>query len=174
MVEIELEKTYLAKYLPADLKKSLSKEVKDIYIPASAVHPVLRIRKNGDKYVITKKEPASADDASVHNEHTIKLTEDEFKSLEKVVGKKVSKIRYFYKIGELTAEVDVFKDDLEGLVLVDVEFKNVEQKDAFEMPEFCLAEVTQEEIFAGGMLAGKKYADLEKTLKKYKYKRISR
>ena len=55
MIEIELEKTYLAKYLPGGLKDSPSKEIKDIYIPESIDHPVLRIRKRDDKYEITKK-----------------------------------------------------------------------------------------------------------------------
>ena len=40
------------------------------------------------------------------------------------------------------------------------------------MPDFCLVEVTQDEVFAGGVLAGKKYSDIEKDLRKYKYKKI--
>jgi CYTH domain-containing protein len=173
MIEIELEKTYLAKYLPDDIKKFPSKEIKDIYLPKKSHHPVLRIRKNGDNYQMTKKEPITGNDSSEQTEHTIKLSKDEFAALEKLSGKEVRKIRYYYKQRDRTYEIDVFKDALAGLVLVDVEFINKKDKDVFEMPDFCSAEVTQEVSFAGGMLAGKKYKDLEKALKKYKYKKIS-
>jgi CYTH domain-containing protein len=172
MIEIELEKTYLAKYLPKDLKKFPSKEIKDIYIPKKAHHPVLRVRKNGDVYQITKKEPIKDKDSSEQYEHTIKLTKDEFTTLEKVAGKKSRKIRYYYELNGKTYEIGVFKDALAGLVLIDVEFTNKKDKDFFEMPNFCLADVTQEEVFAGGLLAGKKYKDIEKNLKKYKYNKI--
>lgn len=61
---IELEKTYLARYLPRGLAACDCAEVIDIYIPADSVHPKLRIRKNGRKYEITKKEPVQGNDSS--------------------------------------------------------------------------------------------------------------
>jgi len=172
MIEIELEKTYLAKYLPKNLEKHPSKEIRDIYIPKKSHHPVLRVRKNGDVYQMTKKEPVTGQDSSEQFEHTIKLTKDEFAALEKLSGKKSRKIRYYYKLDGRTYEIGVFKDALGGLVIIDVEFTDKKDKDAFAMPDFCLVDVTQEEIFAGGMLAGKKYKDLEKDLKRYKYNKI--
>ena len=77
-----------------------------------------------------------------------------------------------FATARFTAEIDVFQGALKGLVLVDVEFETVEEKDAFEMPEFCLVEVTQEEFIAGGMLCGKSYEDIEEGLKRYNYSRI--
>lgn len=58
------------------------------------------------------------------------------------------------------------------MVVVDFEFDNKEEKDKFEMPDFCLADVTQEEFIAGGMICGKSYEDVEKDLKKFSYKKI--
>jgi len=55
--------------------------------------------------------------------------------------------------------------------LVDVEFKDLDAKSSFGMPDFCLADVTQETIFAGGMLCGKKYSDIEERLKAFGYER---
>src|SRR3989338_8977956 len=52
---IELEKTYLVKELPKNLLKSKSKEIIDIYVPATVAHPILRIREKGDKFEITKE-----------------------------------------------------------------------------------------------------------------------
>lgn len=52
---IELERTYLAKYIPDGLKECKSKEIIDLYIPRANVHPKVRVRKNGDIYEMTKK-----------------------------------------------------------------------------------------------------------------------
>jgi len=135
---IELEKTYLAKEIPQDLKSCENKEIIDIYIPKEARHPTLRIRKNANKYEMTKKTPVNEGDASEQKEQTIILTEQEFKTLQKLDSKQVRKIRYFYKYNEnRIAEIDVFKDELEGLIVVDFEFNTTENKNNFNMPDFC-------------------------------------
>ncbi len=169
---IELEKTYLAKYLPNSLLRCKHKEIIDKYIPESAKHPKLRIRKNGNKYELTKKEPVKAGDASHQKEQTIMLTKKEFNELMKLNGKKIHKTRYYYIYNGKTAEFDIFHGPLKGLVLIDFEFNTIEEKNSFKMPEFCLADVTQENFIAGGMLCGKSYKDIERLLKKYKYKKI--
>src|ERR1035437_3599350 len=104
MIEIELERTYLARNLPEGLEKSPSKEIKDIYIPKEIEHSVLRIRQKGDKYEITKKQPVQGTDSSEQYEHTIQLTKEEFSTLEQVSGKKVHKIRYYYNHQGIQAE----------------------------------------------------------------------
>jgi CYTH domain-containing protein len=172
MIQIELEKTYLVRKLPENLKQFQSKEIYDIYIPAEYEHPIMRVRKNGNKFEITKKEQVRANDASEQREHTIELTDEEYRVLAELPGKKVRKTRYRYEEGETCGEIDVFLDDLKGLVLADFEFKTKAERDSFVMPDYCLAEVTEEEIFAGGMLCGKKYLDIESVLKKFGYTRI--
>ena len=169
---IERERTFLARMLPDNLIAFPSKEVFDIYIPRSSAHPVLRIRKNGDAYEMTKKEPVHDGDSSEQLETTIPLTKEEFGELSLLEGKRVRKIRYFVPWNNCTLEVELFKDALEGLVLVEVEFNSTEEKDAFVPPDFCLADVTQEEFTAGGMLCGKSYKDIEKDLQRYDYKPI--
>jgi len=170
-MEIELEKTFLLKYMPEEAKNCKAVEIIDIYIPANIEHPILRIRKSGDKYEITKKEPVTGTDSSEQSEITIPLSKEEFEVLSLIEGKRFRKIRYYYPFGKLTAEIDVYKDDLEGLVIVDFEFEKVKEKNAFKMPEFCLADITQEKFCAGGILAGKRYGDVERFLKPYGYKR---
>lgn len=171
MQTLELEKTYLAKYLP-DLTGCESKEIVDIYVPKSSEHPTLRIRKNGTKFEITKKFPVQEGDASAQTEHTIILTEQELLAVAAVDGKRIEKQRYLYHYVGRIAEIDVFQGNLKGLVLVDFEFDTQEEKDAFTMPDFCLVDVTQEEFIAGGMLCGKSYVDIEDTLGVFGYKKI--
>jgi len=172
MIEIELEKTYLIKKLPLDLENFPHKEIIDMYVPAQAVHPALRLRKKGDKFEMTKKQPIHGTDSSEQEEHTIKLNREEFDSLIRSGGKKARKIRYEYIHNGIKAEIDVFKDGLTGLVLVDFEFADPKKKNSFKMPDFCLADVTQDKTFAGGMLCGKKYSDIEARLRELKYVRL--
>ena len=167
---IELEKTYLAKELP-DLTNCKYKDMLDIYIPKDAVHPRLRIRKNGDTYEMTKKEPVE-DDSSKQLEQTIPLRKVEFEELAQLEGKRTHKKRYLFDYKGRTAEIDVFQDDLAGLVVVDFEFEKEEEKNAFEKPDFCLVDITPEEFIAGGMVCGKKYSNLEADLARFNYKKI--
>ncbi len=172
-MEIELERTFLLKYTPEGLEKCNSVEIIDIYIPRSAGNPILRIRKSGEKYVITKKQPIKGIDSSEQNEESIPLSFEEFKELGLLEGKRLRKIRYYYPFEGMIAEIDIYLDDLKGLCIVDFEFKKKEDKDNFKMPEFCLVDVTQEKFCAGGILAGKRYEDIEPFLKKYNYQKLS-
>ncbi len=165
----ELELTYLAKELPPDVLSAPHDEVLDVYIPSSSPHPHLRIRKCGNAYEITKKQPIEEGDASRQLETTILLTAEEFSELSMLEGKRVKKIRYIYDYNGTRYEVDVFQEVLKGLVLIDVEFKTIEAKNAFIPPPFCLADVTQEEFIAGGMLCGKTYQDIEIQLAEFGY-----
>jgi CYTH domain-containing protein len=170
--ELELELTYLVKSLPDGLAACESEDVLDIYVPKSAVHPTLRIRKSGGKTVITKKEPKDGGDSSEQVENTIPLTAGEYEDLSKIEGKRVRKTRYRYNYNGRIAEIAVFQDGLKGLVLVDFEFKDRKSKQAFKMPEFCLANVTHEMFLAGGMLCGKRYGDIEGELAKFSYRKL--
>jgi len=169
---IELEKTYLAREIPNALNNCKSKEIIDIYVPKLSEHPKIRIRKNGNKFEITKKEPVNDKDKSEQKEQTIILNEPEFNELSKLDGKRIHKIRYYYNYNNRIAEIDIFQGSLKGLIIVDFEFKNKEEKDSFKIPDFCLAEITHELFAAGGMLCGKSYEDIEEDLKKFNYKKL--
>lgn len=169
---LELELTYLAKYIPEGLKECASKKMHDVYIENGEKHLHLRVRKNGEKYEITRKMPVEEGDASKQIETTIAIGLEEFNSLRSAKHRAVEKTRYYYKQQNYCAEVDVFEGPLQGLVVVDFEFDSEEKQNAFAMPDFCLAEVTQEEWMAGGMLAGKKYADIEVDLQRFGYNKL--
>lgn len=168
----EIEKTFLAKRLPERLKKCQRKEIIDHYIPVSRQHPTIRIRNIGNNHELTRKEPINRKDPSFQKETTIFLNKEEYNVLVKLPAKVVHKIRYIYKYKNRIAEIDVFLNKLKGLVLVEVEFENKREMKNFEMPDFCLADVTNEKRLAGGCLAGKKYTDLSRILEKYKYREI--
>jgi len=177
---LELENTYLLKELPKgfleDIKKwtnkviKWSKEIIDIYIPYDSKHPKIRLRKNGDKYELTKKTPTTEWNASIQKEETIVLSKKEFQTFSKIEWKKVEKIRYYYNYNDSQiAEIDIFTWDLKWLIVIDFEFNNEEEKDKFEKPDFCLADITQDDFIAWWMIAWKKYSDLEEILQWYWY-----
>ena len=122
---------------------------------------------------MTKKFPVK-DDPSEQNEHTIELTEEEFNILSEVEGKCATKTRYHFEHNGRICHIDFFHGALEGLVTVDFEFDNSEEKEQFQMPDFCLVEVTSEEFIAGGKLCGKSYDDIEKSLESFGYNKISK
>ncbi len=170
---LELERTYLLKYLPEGCLDSPHKLVVDTYYPLESKHPVLRLRQSSEKFELTKKTPVEGQNASAHTEETIKLSSEEAAALRQLSGKVVSKIRYYYPYKGRTADVDIFQGDLSGLILVDLEFDDAGSLETFLMPDFCLADVTEEEFLAGGMLCGKKYADISENLARFRYTRIS-
>jgi inorganic pyrophosphatase len=170
----EFELTYLAKTLPDSFSfETKSKEILDIYLPAASEHATLRIRKRGDLYEITRKEPVSGTNSSHQTENTIPLTKEEFADLSTVAGKRVRKVRYYYEEKGTTYEIDIFQDALKGLVLVEVEFKSNEEKSAYVPPAWVLADVTQEKFVAGGVLCGKSYGDIENELVRYGYTQVT-
>lgn len=172
-MEIELERTFLAKYLPKDLDKFPSKQMQDNYIPKQAKHPVLRIRKNGERFTMTKKYPKSQGDNSIMIEETINLAQEEYNALQQINSKIHKKIRYQYQTkNSKICEIDVYQDTLKGLVIIDFEFNTIEEKNNFIPPDFCLVEVTQEEFIAGGYLCGKSYEDIQEKLEKFSYKKL--
>ncbi len=168
---IELERTFLAKYLPEGLKECDSKKIIDLYVENETDHCDLRIRRSGDSYEITRKIPVD-DSASKQIETTIPVNAEEFDSLATIRCKKVEKTRYYYDYEGTTAEFDVFENDLAGLVLVDFEFETESERDVFQMPEFCLADITPELFIAGGVIAGKIYADVKADLDRWEYKKL--
>ena len=172
--QIERERTFLAKELPQEIKTTEPTRIVDIYTPDTPAHSHLRLRQNGKTYEITKKTPVAAGDASEHIEQTIPLTEEEFAALSRCSAKRVAKDRYRVVIDDILAEIDVFIEDLAGLVLIDFEFNTEDEKDNFIPPSIALADVTQENFIAGGLLAGKTYDTITPELARFCYKKLSK
>ena len=172
--QLERERTFLAKELPQEIKTTKPTRIVDIYIPDTPAHSHLRLKQNGKTYEITKKTSVAAGDASEHIKQTIPLTEEEFAALSRCSAKRIAKDRYRVVIDGILAEIDVFIEDLAGLVLIDFEFDTEDEKDNFIPPSIALADVTQENFIAGGLLAGKTYDTIAPELARFCYKKLSK
>lgn len=170
---IELELTFLAKRIPSEIEGATPTRIVDIYIPDTSEHSHLRLRQKGDQYELTKKTPIQDGDASAQLEQTISLSQLEFEVMAVISQKRVVKDRYRVMLGNREAEVDVFRDKLQGLVVIDFEFTTPAEKARFVAPaDVVLADITQEDFIAGGLLAGKSYADIEPELARFDYQRL--
>lgn len=170
--QVEYEKTYLLKQLPDGIENASYVTIRDTYIPDTVSHAHLRLRAKDETYVITKKMPVAGADSSKQYEHTIELTKKEYDALVRCSEKDAVKRRYLMKVAGHDAEIDVYGEKLAGLVVIDFEFTSEAEKDAFQMPDICLADVTQEEAVAGGYVPGKSYEDIEPILQTYGYEKM--
>ncbi|GHG58985.1 hypothetical protein GCM10012320_32820 [Sinomonas cellulolyticus] len=167
---LELEYTFLAARIPEEARAAPPVRIVDVYIPEKGpAHPRLRARQAGQRFELTKKTRLAQDDASALREETIELDEGEFAALTASNARRVVKDRHTVTLEGFPAEVDVFAERLAGLVLIDFEFPHEAARASFRPPAVCLADVTQEDFLAGGVLAGKSFADIAPGLERLGY-----
>jgi adenylate cyclase len=173
-IELEIERTFLAREIPAEITDVKPDRIHDVHILGSAGRPFLRLRDRAGRYQITKKLYLDPKDVSVQTEQTIPLDAAEFAALSRASRLQVVKDRYRVPMEGHMAEVDIFTGELEGLVLIDFEFDSKSARDSFVPPACCLADVTQELFVDNGMLASSSYKDIERELERFQYRRLLR
>lgn len=134
---MEIERKYLVRTLPTDLNACPSHQIEQGYL---CTEPVVRIRKQDNEYFLTYKSKG----LMVREEYNLPLTPDAYLHMkEKIDGILISKTRYLISLeNNLTAELDVFQDEYEGLFLVEVEFPSEEAANAFCPPDWFGEDVT--------------------------------
>ncbi len=134
---MEIERKYLVRKLPENLEQYNKKEIAQGYL---CTEPVVRIRRSNDDYYMTYK----GDGLMVREEYNLPLTQEAYEHLRpKIDGLLIAKTRYLIPLdNKLTAELDVFEEDLNGLVIVEVEFNTVEEANAFHAPDWFGKDVT--------------------------------
>lgn len=137
MENIEIERKFLVKKIPDNLDTYERIDMIQGYLNTA---PVVRVRKENDDYVLTYKGSGLLS----HSEYNLPLNKEAFDHLlKKCDGIIISKSRYKIPIeNNLTAELDIFKGDLDSLKLVEVEFDSVEEADNFTPPEWFGEDVT--------------------------------
>lgn len=137
MENIEIERKFLVKKIPDNLDTYEKIDMTQGYLNTD---PVVRVRKENDDYVLTYKGSGLLS----HSEYNLPLNKEAFEHLlKKCDGIIISKSRYKIPIeNNLTAELDIFKGDLDSLKLVEVEFDSVEEANNFTPPEWFGEDVT--------------------------------
>ena len=145
---MEIERKFLVNRLPDNLDTYKSKQIEQSYI---SIDPVIRIRKSNQEYYLTVKSKGHL----AREEFESSLTKEQYKNLLLKVdeGELISKIRYIIPIqNNLTAELDVYKGLLEGLITVEVEFNTEAEAEKFLSPKWFGREVTYEKSYKNSEL----------------------
>lgn len=134
---MEIERKYLVRKLPENLEQYNKKKIAQGYL---CTEPVVRIRRSNDDYYMTYK----GDGLMVREEYNLPLTQEAYEHLRpKIDGLLIAKTRYLIPLdNKLTAELDVFEEDLNGLVIVEVEFDSIEEANMFTAPDWFGEDVT--------------------------------
>ena len=154
---MEIERKYLVRHLPEALDQYPHEEMEQAYLCTS---PTVRIRRAGERYILTVKQHVAAYSSAIHNrEEEFLLPEATYRHLlAKCDGGSVAKTRYRIPLcsaSEVTfiAELDIFHGRHEGLLLVEVEFANTQAADAFVPPEWFGVEVSADPRYRNTYLA---------------------
>ena len=144
---MEIERRFLVGELP-DLSNAEAFVIEQFYI---TVGPVLRLRRSNDKYFFTYK----SGHGLVRKEEEFEISKEDYDSLsKKTIGNGVFKTRYHIPLSSgYTAELDVYSGRHKGLVVVEVEFPDVEKANEFTPPEWFGKEITGDRRYSNAMLA---------------------
>lgn len=150
IVKPEIERRFLVKELPKDLKKYTNIEVTQGYLKTDDGTSV-RLRKAGDKYFYTVK----VGTGKVRDETEIEISAPPlFNSLWHLTeGRRIRKTRYEIPYKDQIIQLDIYKKKLEGLYTVEVEFKTLKECDDFVPPDWFGEEVTENKKFTNKSLS---------------------
>ncbi len=144
---MEIERKFLIKKLPENLDSYPVRHLEQGYLCTA---PVIRIRRDNDKYELTYKGKG----CMVREEHNLPLTKEAYEHLrEKIDGRLIVKKRYMIPFGQYTIELDVFEGDLAPLLLAEVEFASEEEAKAFIAPEWFAEDVTYSKLYHNSFLS---------------------
>lgn len=146
----EIERKYLIKSIPFDLSEFQFEEILQGYISEPEDDLTVRVRKKGEKYFKTLKKKG----LTSRLENEIEIDKNLFNELwSKTKNRRLRKTRYIIPYNDLTIELDIFKDNLDGLIIAEVEFKSLEQSSQFIPPEWFGEDVTSSPKFSNAYLA---------------------
>lgn len=134
---MEIERKYLVNRLPECLDSYPCRVMEQGYLNTA---PVIRIRKDQDRYELTYKSKG----LMVREEYNLPIDRATYEHLiPKIDGRLIKKRRYMIPLTDtLTAELDVFEGDLAPLILVEVEFSDESQALNFTPPDWFGEDVT--------------------------------
>lgn len=134
---MEIERKYLVKQLPEFLDTYPYRVLEQGYLN---VRPVVRIRRDNDKYQLTYKSSG----LMAREEYNLPLTQEAYEHLlTKIDGHLIQKKRYMIPLSQdLTAELDVFEGRLAPLLLAEVEFPTEAEANSFTPPSWFGKDVT--------------------------------
>ena len=146
----EIERKFLVKRLPEDLKRSRHYLIAQGYLASEPGSRHVRLRKKGRTASLTFKVGRGAH----REEREIKLSPKQFAALwPGTAGRRLRKLRYEIPWKNLLIEIDIYRGRHAGLVVAEVEFPDRLTCRKFEPPSWFGREVTGEKRYSNVRLA---------------------
>lgn len=145
---MEIERKFLVKTLPSSFENYRLRLIEQGYL---STIPAIRVRRDNNNYYLTYK---SGGAGMSHEEANLPLTEKSYLHLlEKADGYVITKKRYEIPYGIHTIELDIFENELEGLIIAEVEFTSEEEALSFTPPEWFGDDVTDDTKYTNSDLS---------------------
>jgi CYTH domain-containing protein len=150
---VEIERKFLVAERP-DLQDGDPVEIEQGYLalPGEQGRAEVRLRRKQRDHLLTIK----GGSGRTRTEEEIPIDRERFGALWPLTsGRRLAKQRHLIPHSDREIELDVYRGDLEGLSLAEVEFPDEEAADAFEPPPWFGEEVTGKEEYLNETLATK-------------------
>ena len=136
----EIERVFKVRHIPKNIEKYPHGNIVQSYLAIDVSGAEARLRKVGERDFETYKGSGRLR----RRELEIELSHDQFNTLwPGTEGRRIEKVRYQIDEGGQKIELNVFRGDLEGLVLAEVEFPSREKSEEFKPPDWFGEEVTR-------------------------------
>lgn len=144
---MEIERKFLITSLPDGLDNYKLRIIEQGYL---CDIPAIRVRKDNESYYMTYK----SGDGIAREEANLPLTKESYEHLlPKSDGIIITKKRYEIPHGEVTIELDIFENELHGLIVAEVEFNSVEEAYKYVPPHWFGDEVTTDKRYSNAYLS---------------------
>ncbi|MFH1232813.1 MAG: adenylate cyclase [Patescibacteria group bacterium] len=147
----EIERKFLIKVLPKNLKEYPHEKIAQGYLSMSKEdgNMEIRLRKKGKKYYLTAKGKGG----KIKTELEAEITESQFNTFWiGTEGKRIEKTRYKIPFEKVMIELDIYEGALEGFCYADIEFLDEKSCDEFIAPEWFAEEATDDRRYSNKTL----------------------
>jgi CYTH domain-containing protein len=136
----------------------------DKYLSGSRLRLRILTDSDSDRQIIKLTKKHESESPYFRQIKTIILTTDEYRIFYALKGKRVTKIRHYHHYKDLVFSIDVFENELSGLVICEIELNDLEDLMSAIPPPYVTCEVTEDPFFTGAGLARKSGEDLSNKL----------
>ncbi len=131
----EIERKFLVNELPFAPKTYPHVPIVQGYLALEPEGQEVRLRRKGELYYLTVKSQGTL----VREEYEVELSQEQFDALwPGTIGRRLEKDRYLFEAFEL----DIYKGNLEGLRVAEIEFADAQEAQSFQSPDWLGREVT--------------------------------
>jgi len=146
---LEIERKFLLSVVPPGMDTNTGTRIRQGYL-CNAGEKSVRVRDKGGHFYLTCK----AGIGIARQETEVQITAEQFDALWPMTqGARIAKTRYLHPVGDWTAEIDIFKEALAPLMLVEVEFTSQQAAETFTPPAYFGRDVTLDARYLNASLS---------------------